>query len=252
MAYLRKGKLELADGGTLFLDEVADMSPKTQTKLLRFLQEKNFERIGDNNKISVDTRVIAATNKDLIKEVEKGKFREDLYYRLAVFPIIVPPLRERKEDIPLLCVHFLKKYEAELKKQVKSIRPQAMELLVAHPWPGNIRQLENTVYQAMIHTETDAIDVDSLREAIGAQASGSGIQGNLQTPQDGEGHGQKMDRIGFALEGTPENIIPLQEVEKRTLANALKVTQGNIPLAAKRLAMSRSTLYRLVKKYGLK
>ncbi|GJL79211.1 MAG: acetoacetate metabolism regulatory protein AtoC [Nitrospinaceae bacterium] len=240
----RTGKLELADGGTLFLDEVAEMSANTQTKLLRFLQEKNFERIGENNKISVNTRVIAATNKDLLKEVAKGKFREDLYYRLNVFPIFVPPLRERKEDIPLLCAHFLKKYAEELNKQVKSIDPQAMELLMAHPWPGNIRQLENTIYQAMIHTETDAIDADSLKEAIGVQASGEEEKAGSKT--------LRLDRIGFDPERSPEEIIPFEEVEKRTLRNALKVTQGNIPLAAKKLAMSRSTLYRLVKKYALK
>ena len=248
----RTGKLELADGGTLFLDEVAEMSPNTQTKFLRFLQEKNFERIGENTKISVDTRVVAATNKDLKKEVATGNFREDLYYRLTVFPIFVPPLRERKEDIPLLCAHFLKKYAGELNKKSMSIRPKAMELLVSHPWPGNVRQLENTVYRAMIQSETEVIDVDSLSEAIGAQESESGKDENAQEGQDGSGRGQKIDRIGFDPESIPEKIIPLQEVEKRTLANALKFTQGNIPLAARKLEMSRSTLYRLVKKYGLK
>jgi len=248
----RIGKLELADGGTLFLDEVAEMSLNTQTKLLRFLQEKNFERIGENDKISVNTRVIAATNKDLLKAVAQGKFREDLYYRLNVFPIFVPPLRERKEDIPLLAVHFLKKYSAELNKQVKSIHPQAMELLVSHPWRGNVRQLENTVYQAMILTEADAIAVDSLKEALGAQAGEPKAQENPTANTESENRRQKIDRIGFAPERIPETILPMQEVEKHAIANALKATQGNIPLAAKKLAMSRSTLYRLVKKYGLK
>jgi two-component system, NtrC family, response regulator AtoC len=246
----RTGKLELADGGTLFLDEVAEMSLSTQTKLLRFLQEKNFERIGENNKISVNTRVIAATNKDLLKAVACGKFREDLYYRLNVFPIFVPPLRERKEDIPRLCLHFLAKYAQELNKNVKSIQPQAMELLVAHPWPGNVRQLENTIYQAMIQTETDAVEVDSLKEAIGVQAGGA--QENPAAEKEGEPRGTKIERIGFDPETIPETVIPMEEVERRTIANALKSTQGNVPLAAKKLEMSRSTLYRLVKKYGLK
>jgi two-component system, NtrC family, response regulator AtoC len=242
----RTGKLELADGGTLFLDEVAEMSLNTQTKLLRFLQEKNFERIGENTKISVNTRVIAATNKDLLKAVALGKFREDLYYRLNVFPIFVPPLRERKEDIPLLSIHFLKKYTAELNKNVKSIHPQAMELLVAHPWPGNVRQLENTIYQAMIHTETDVLDADSLKEAIGVQG-----KENPEAKKD-ESRGHKIERIGFDPETIPETVLPMEVVEKRAIANALKATHGNVPLAAKKLEMSRSTLYRLVKKYGLK
>jgi two-component system, NtrC family, response regulator AtoC len=242
----RTGKLELADGGTLFLDEVAEMSLNTQTKLLRFLQEKKFERIGENDKISVNTRVIAATNKDLLKEVARGKFREDLYYRLNVFPIFVPLLRDRKEDIPRLCFHFMNKYAEELNKNVKSIHPQALELLVAHPWPGNVRQLENTIYQIMIQTETDAIEVDMVKEAIGVQAEGA------EAKKDVENREYKIERIGFDPERIPETILPLQEVEKRAIANALKATEGNIPLAAKKLEMSRSTLYRLVKKYGFK
>jgi len=200
----------------------------------------------------VNTRVIAATNKDLLKAVAQGKFREDLYYRLNVFPIFVPPLRERKEDIPLLALHFLKKYSAELNKQVKSIHPQAMELLVRHPWPGNVRQLENTVYQAMILTEADVIAADSLKEALGAQAGGPEAQNKPAANAESENRGQKIERIGFAPERIPETILPMQEVEKQAIANALKATQGNIPQAAKKLEMSRSTLYRLVKKYGLK
>lgn len=242
----RVGKLELADGGTLFLDEVAEMSLNTQTKLLRFLQEKNFERVGENNKIFVNTRVIAATNKKLLKAVATGTFREDLYYRLNVFPIFVPPLRERKEDIPRLCMHFLKKHAEELNKSVKSIHPQAMELLVAYSWPGNVRQLENAIYQAMIQTETDVIEVDSLKEAIDVQVGGT------EAKQKEEPKGHKIERIGFDPETIPETVLPMAQVEKRAIANALKATQGNVPLAAQKLEMSRSTLYRLVKKYGLK
>ncbi|NIP99067.1 MAG: response regulator, partial [Nitrospinaceae bacterium] len=158
----RIGKLERADGGTLFLDEVAEMSANSQTKLLRFLQEKTFERIGENTKISVDTRVISATNKDLKAEVEKRNFREDLYYRLAVFPIRVPPLRERREDISLLCAHLLEKFRRELDKEVRTLSPAAMDCLMQFSWPGNVRQLENALYQGMINTDSSTIDVQHL------------------------------------------------------------------------------------------
>jgi len=238
----RTGRVELADGGTLFLDEVGEMSPLLQTKLLRFLQEKTFQRIGENINITVDTRVIAATNKDLKKAVAKGTFREDLYYRLAVYPITIPPLRDRKEDIPLLCAHFLKKYQAEFGHRVKSIHPQAMDLLFRYPWPGNVRQLENTLYRAMINSETDCIEKDSLLDAGGNPDETSRTNENVH----------KTERIGFDPESVPEKIIPFQEIEKRTLANAIKITNGNIPQAAEQLGLSRSTLYRLVKKYGLR
>jgi DNA-binding NtrC family response regulator len=240
----RTGKVELANGGTLFLDEVGEMSPRLQTKLLRFLQEKTFQRVGENTNITVDTRVIAATNRDLKKAVAKGTFRDDLYYRLAVYPIEIPPLRDRKEDIPLLCAHFLKKYEGEFANKVKSIHPQAMESLLSYPWPGNVRQLENTVYRAMINSKTDCIDKDSLLDA-------GGNPDNAANEKNAD-KGLKIDRIGFDPESVPEKIVPFQEIEKRTLANAIKITNGNIPKAAEQLGLSRSTLYRLVKKYGLR
>ena len=242
----RTGKVELADGGTLFLDEVGEMSPGMQTKLLRFLQEKTFQRVGENNNITVNTRVLAATNKDLKKAVADGTFREDLYYRLAVYPIVIPPLRDRKEDIPLLCDHFLKKYAGEFSHKVKSIHPNAMELLFSNPWPGNVRQLENTLYRAMINAESDCISRDSLLEARENYEDGSSASQKKADNTD------KIERIGFDPETVPEKIIPFQEIEKRTLANAIKVTNGNIPQAAEQLGLSRSTLYRLVKKYGLR
>jgi len=242
----RTGKVELADGGTLFLDEVGEMSQSLQTKLLRFLQEKTFQRIGENNNIIVNTRVISATNMDLKKAISRGTFREDLYYRLAVYPIVIPPLRDRKEDIPLLCSHFLKKHEGEFSQQVKSIHPKAMELLFSYSWPGNVRQLENTLYRAMINAETDCIGRDSMLDAVGNPADGSNLNDKTSDDQ------QKIDRIGFDPESVPEKIIPFHEIEKLTLANAIKVTNGNIPKAAEQLGLSRSTLYRLVKKYGLR
>ena len=229
----RPGKLELADGGTLFLDEVAEMSIATQAKLLRFLQERNFEPVGDNRKIAVQTRVIAATNQDIASLIKNGAFREDLYYRLAVFPIAMPPLRERKEDIPLLCNHFLKKHENELKKQVTSISDEALQCLQDYSWPGNIRQLENTIYRAMITTSYDAIDIDCLPDEL----CGEIIAEEEQTDEAGE--------------TATVSVTPFHDVVKQSLEQALKKTEGHIPKAAKALGISRSTFYRMLKKYNL-
>ncbi len=227
----RSGKLELADGGTLFLDEIAEMSLATQAKLLRFLQEKNFERVGDTQKIKVDTRVICATNKDLKSMIEKGSFREDLYYRIAVFPIEVPPLRKRAEDLPLLCTHFLKKYNDDIGKEVLSVSDEAMQVMQNYSWPGNIRQLENTVYQSMIVTSYDTIDVDCLPEGVCDPSTPANEKENEET-------------------NTP-SLTPYHDVVRKTLKQALEHTGGNIPGAAKALGISRSTFYRMLKKYQL-
>jgi DNA-binding NtrC family response regulator len=227
----RPGKLELADGGTLFLDEVAEMSLSTQAKLLRFLQEKHLERVGDTQKIQVDTRVICATNKDLKILIEKGAFREDLYYRLAVFPIEVPALRDRAEDIPLLCRHFLKKYQEDIGKEILSVSDEAMQVLQEYSWPGNIRQLENTLYQAMIVTSYDTIDTDCLPEEV-FNSSPQNFEKKIEKPKE-------------------LSLIPYHDVVKQTLRHALDQTNGNIPNAAKALGISRSTFYRMIKKYQL-
>ncbi len=232
----RPGKLELADGGTLFLDEVAEMSLATQAKLLRFLQERSFERVGDTRKIEVHTRVVAATNKNIASLIKENLFREDLYYRLAVFPIEVPPLRERKEDIPLLCNHFLNKYENELSKQIISISDEAMQCLQDYSWPGNIRQLENTIYRAMITTSYDSIDIDCLPEDI----------------LEDEVEDDEKIVVAEETNDTPTNsITPFHDVVKKTLEQALQKTEGNIPKAAKALSISRSTFYRMLKKYKI-
>ena len=225
----RPGKLELADGGTLFLDEVAEMSLSTQAKLLRFLQEKYLERVGDTQKIQVDTRVICATNKNLKTLIEKEAFREDLYYRLAVFPIEVSALRDRVEDIPPLCSHFLKKHQKDIGKEILSVSDEAMQILQEYSWPGNIRQLENTLYQAMIVTSYDTLDADCLPEDVFDSSA----------PTD--------EKINAKTEG----LTPYHEVVKQTLNQALEQTDGNIPGAAKALGISRSTFYRMLKKYQL-
>jgi DNA-binding NtrC family response regulator len=227
----RAGKLELADGGTLFLDEVAEMSLSTQAKLLRFLQEKNLERVGDSQKIYVNTRVICATNKDLKTLIKKQTFREDLYYRLAVFPIEVPALRERPEDIPLLCSHFLKKYQPDIGKKILSVSDEAMQVLQSYSWPGNIRQLENIIYQSMIITSYDTIDSDCLPEEV------------FDAPFSSSAETTKKAQTS--------NLAPYHEVVKQTLQQALDQSGGHIPNAASALGISRSTFYRMLKKYNL-
>ena len=229
----RPGKLELAEGGTLFLDEVAEMSLATQAKLLRFLQEKYLERVGDTKKIHVDTRVICATNKDIKTLIAKETFREDLYYRLAVFPLEVPALRDRPEDIPLLCTHFLKKHQEDIGKEILSVSDEAMQVLQEYSWPGNIRQLENTLCRAMIVTSYDTIDTDCLPEGVFDSSTPADEQINQKTSNDST------------------NLTPYHEVVKQTLKQALQQTDGHIPDAAKALGISRSTFYRMLKKYQL-
>jgi two-component system nitrogen regulation response regulator NtrX len=159
----KRGQFEQADGGTLFLDEIGDMSLNTQAKVLRVLQEQEFTRVGGTKLIKVDVRVIAASNKDLLAEIKKGNFREDLYYRLNVVPIEVPPLRERKEDIPLLITHFIKTYAEEQKVKPKAITPEALMALEQYQWPGNVRELRNLVERLMIMVPTNTIDATHIR-----------------------------------------------------------------------------------------
>jgi len=153
----RRGRFELADTGTIFLDEIGDLPFSAQGKLLRVLQEKTFERIGSSERIHVDVRIIAATNKNIEEEIENGKFRADLFYRLNVLPIYIPPLRERRDDIPLLAEHFLKKFNREIKKKIKGFTPEAIEALLSYIWPGNVRELENAIERAVVITENDYI-----------------------------------------------------------------------------------------------
>jgi transcriptional regulator with GAF, ATPase, and Fis domain len=162
----RKGRFKLADGGTIILDEVGNMSPSGQAKLLRVLQEKEFEPVGESRTVSVDVRVIAITNVNLVTAIAEGKFREDLYYRLNAFPIHLPSLRQRKEDIPLLGRHFLKGYTISLKKQVEKIDPDAISRLMDYSWPGNVRELENTIEYAVILEKSRTLKVSSLPDKL--------------------------------------------------------------------------------------
>ena len=148
--YRRKGKFEMADGGTIFLDEIGSITPKTQVELLRVVDTKQFSRLGGNDVIKSDFRIITATNENLEELVKEGKFREDLYYRLNVFSVTIPPLRERPEDIPLLAYYFLKKYTTAMNKKIEDFSPEAMEFLIHHNWPGNVRELENAIERAVV------------------------------------------------------------------------------------------------------
>lgn len=220
----KRGRIEMAHEGTLFLDEVSEMGIQTQVKFLRFLQERSFERIGGNKKIEVNVRVISATNRILKDAVEEGEFREDLFYRLAVYPIVVPPLRERKDDILILATHFMKKYQNETLKKINTISHEAMEILTNYRWPGNVRELENTIYRAMVSSDSDIIDISCLPENI-------------------------------LEESVPEvdsrEIVQLSDIEKNALVNALKATDCNITRAAKALNIGRNTLYRKIIRYQL-
>lgn len=247
----KKGKVELADGGTLFLDEVAEMTLSTQVKLLRFLQEKTFERVGGTKKIKVNLRVIAATNKDLKQAVKEGTFREDLFYRLVVFPVTVPPLRERIEDIPLLSSHFIRKYQGEINKEVKTIDTEALEALVNHSWPGNVRQLENVIYRAMVCMDDGVIGLDCLPdEIIQARDELTGWQ-NFDKYSPIQPEGDIPSRSNSETDG-PTEFISLEAAEKNTIISTLKITNGNVHEAAKKLGLSRATFYRKLKRFGLR
>ena len=172
---MKRGQFEQADGGTLFLDEIGDMSLNTQAKVLRALQEQQFTRVGGTKLMKVDVRVLAASNKDLLKEIEKGTFREDLFYRLNVVPIIVPPLRERREDIPLLIRHFMKVHAEEQGLRMKEISPEAMAVFQQYEWPGNIRELRNLIERLMIMVPGPVIDPAQASLSLQARPVGSGV-----------------------------------------------------------------------------
>jgi transcriptional regulator with PAS, ATPase and Fis domain len=234
----RAGKFELAAGGTLLLDEIGDLPLDMQAKLLRVLQDKAVMRIGGNKVIPVDVRIIAATNKDLEEEVHRGNFRRDLFYRLNVVSIKLPPLRDRKEDIPLLAHHFLKKTAARLNKSVTAFTREALLALTRYEWPGNIRELENAIERALNAARSTEIEPDNLPANIVAAASAKGPGPNC-TP-----------RLTQAAE--PSSGMTLQELEHAALARALAANKGNIARTARQLGVSRTTLYKKVKKYKLK
>ena len=215
------GRFELANGGTIFLDEIGEVSPPTQILLLRVLQDHRFERVGGEETLEVDVRVIAATNKNLTEEMKKGTFREDLYYRLNVIPIFVPPLRERKDDIPLLASYFLQKFSRERGKEVTSFSPEVIEILLAHSWPGNVRELENVIDHAIIISKQDKVLAKDLPQFF------------FQKPLP------------------PQEFTTLQDYEKNLILKTLQDTNWNKHKTSKKLNINRSTLYGKIKRYGL-
>ena len=223
----RIGAFERARGGTVFLDEIGDMPPVLQAKLLRVLQEREIQRVGGSISIPVDVRVIAATNKDLESRVKSGDFREDLYFRIAVFPVVVPPLRERREDIPLLARHFLEKHAERVEKSVNGVSNAALRLLLQYDWPGNVRELENAIERAVLLETTDVLQVNSLPRQL------SPIVASGKEPT------------------APASVLPLVEIERQALVHALEVSANNVSAAARSLGLNRATLYRKLKKHGL-
>ena len=229
----KRGLFEEADGGTLFLDEVGDLSASSQAKLLRVLQEGTIRRVGDTKTIQVDVRVIAATNREMSSEMRDGRFREDLYYRLNVVPLHLPPLRERREDIPLLIDLFIRRYGAEARKGVTRISPSAMELLLDYPWPGNVRELENVIERAVLFCEGEAIGEELLPEEV--RLRGEAIR--LRVPEAPLRLKEAVARMS-------------SEVEKGLIERALARTRGNRSAAARLLGISRRTLLYKIKAHG--
>jgi len=220
----KEGKFRYADGGSLFLDEVSEMSVAMQVKLLRVLQEREFTRVGGNEVIKIDVRVIAATNKNLLEEIDTGRFRDDLFYRLNVINLNVPPLRERKEDIPLLAHHFLTMFSEKNNKQIQGFTPQAMDRMLKYEWPGNIRELMNVVERAVVLSRSQYLDEHNLSL--------------VEKPEL------------YSKEVVPGNT-SLGEVEKATVLKTLEATGGNKSEAARRLGITRRTLHQKLRKYGM-
>lgn len=221
----KKGRFELADGGTIFLDEIGEIDAQTQVKLLRVLQERQFERVGGEKSITVDVRIVCATNRDLPKEIEKGNFREDLYYRLNVVHLDVPPLRERKDDIPLLMTSFLQQFNSENGRSIEAFSNQAKRALLGYEWPGNIRELRNCIESAVVFARTSVIEVEDLPVHIGKAQNASSI--SLE--------------VG----------ITLAEAEKQLIISTLASCAGNKTKAAEVLGIGRKTLHRKLQEYHI-
>jgi two-component system nitrogen regulation response regulator NtrX len=242
----RPGRFEQADGGTLFLDEIADMSLKTQARVLRVLQEQRFERVGGATTIRVDVRVLAATNKELEEEIRLGRFREDLYFRLAVIPLRVPPLRQRADDVPALAAHFIALFAFELKRRPKAFERDAMAQLKEYSWPGNVRELRNLVERMMIMVPGDTITAGDLTSAIRGGAAAEG--GQLAPGTDGApGAGGRA--LWEADHGSLRDA--RHAFEKHYIERKLAEMDGNVSRTALGLGLERSNLYRKMRSYGI-
>ena len=262
------GKFVEASGGTLFLDEVGELPPAAQVKLLRAIQESEVEPVGGRKPVKVDVRIVSATNRDLIADVKQGRFREDLFYRLHVFPIAMPPLRERPADIPALARHFLALFAAEEGKRIRAITPEALHLLMAHQWPGNIRQLENAVFRAVVLADGDSLGLGEFPQ-ISAQlsavahspsAEAESVPADDQPPETGAVaaapvHHTPMPAAPFVhalpLLDSAGDVRPLDEIEAELIRFAIAHYRGQMSEVARRLQIGRSTLYRKLETLGL-
>ena len=238
----RQGRFEEASGGTLFLDEIGEMSLQAQVRLLRVLQDGEFTRVGGKQVLKTDVRVIAATNTDLERAIEDGVFRKDLFYRLSVFPISLPPLRERVEDVNLLVFHFLEEYKKKSGRFISGISKEAMRAMVSYRWPGNVRELENAVERAVIIASGRQIELDDLPEAISRSAADSFAHARLERAS-AAGEGRAIG-IEIALPSA------MDEIEKQVIEATLDYTDGDKSQAARLLNIGRKTLYRKLEQYG--
>jgi DNA-binding NtrC family response regulator len=259
----KPGRFELAHGGTLFLDEIGEIPIEMQVKLLRVLQESEFERVGGIKTIKVDVRLVTATNRDLLQEIGAGTFREDLFYRLNVVPIHIPPLRERREDIPLLVDHFIAKFNERLRKQIEGIDQDAVERLVAHPWPGNIRELENLMERTVLFCEGPQIRVSDLPPEIShlapvslshlqplPTAASSTTASALPVVVDEPGRATPAALAASSLKEAVR--VQTERVERELIQRALDETGGNVTQAARKLKISRKSLQTKMKEFGLR
>jgi two-component system response regulator HydG len=234
----KRGLFEAADGGTLFLDEIGDMPQSTQVRLLRVLQEGEIRRVGSNEPRKVDVRVVAATHVDLKKAMDLGRFREDLFYRLNVVNIALPPLRERADDVPVLAQHFLKVHSEKLGKQITGFTPRALEALLAHPWPGNVRELENVIEGALVLTSRQTLDVDDLPK---------------QVREEGASRGGELETVGISfLPYAKAKQLAMRVFERRYLSALLERNGNNVSSAARAAGVDRSNFRRLLKQYEVR
>ncbi|HEY5933567.1 MAG TPA: sigma-54 dependent transcriptional regulator [Kofleriaceae bacterium] len=249
----KPGRFELADGGTLFLDEIGEIPVEMQVKLLRAIQESEFERVGGLKTIKVDVRLITATNRDLEQEIQRGGFREDLYYRLNVVPLQVPPLRKRTGDIPLLVTHIIKKFNERLKKTITGIADDALAALESHNWPGNIRELENVIERTILFCKHERIERGDLQLASAADSSSPSMRPMTGAPHVIEDDLDDVDSAG-ASSGSLKDIVRAEtsRVERELIVKALEETGGNVTQAARLLKISRKSLQMKMKELGLR
>ncbi|MEX0700458.1 MAG: sigma-54 dependent transcriptional regulator [Planctomycetales bacterium] len=246
----RTGRFEAAHGGTIFLDEIDSVSFKLQVKLLRVLQEHEFERVGDTRTVQVDCRIVAATNRDLLEEIEQGRFREDLYYRLNVVPIALPPLRERPEDVPLLVTHFARLYAGRGSRPVPKVPAETLSLLQGYAWPGNVRELQNYIERAIVLAPGDRLTPDLLPPHVQGL-----VPARIARRRSGDLGSMCSELVTRALAETSadepvhERIVPL--VEKEVILQVLRACQGVQTRTATRLGINRNTLHKKIADYGL-